>query len=172
MTCRMLRELLEAEPGDPQVADPALAAQRAAHLATCPACAAEKRSRAVLREALLEWKDAAAPDRLADRALARCATAPASGGRRRRGLPLAWTSLVPVLAVSAAAGWFWFGAGGNHQAAEAPRPLTADEHYALEALGTAADRVARAQDFSLGALERVLALTSEHQEHQEPQEER
>jgi predicted anti-sigma-YlaC factor YlaD len=126
--------------------------QRQAHAARCPECAAEARRLMALRRTLQALPEVAAPPDLAERALARCMVEPRP--RRRRAV---WWPVAGALAAASTAVALWV-MPISGPAPKPPAALSADERYALEALGRAGARVASTRDRTQQILERVIEL--------------
>jgi hypothetical protein len=124
--------------------------RRQAHAARCPECAAEAGRLMALRRTLQAWPEVAAPQGLAERVLARCVVEPRP---RRRAI---WWPM--ALAAACVAVALWVAPLLAPPVKEPPPRLTADEQYALEALGRAGARVASARDRTEQILERVIEL--------------
>lgn len=149
MRCTEYRAAVAAELDGEQ---PGLTAeQRQAHAACCPECAAEERRLLALRRTLQALPEVAAPQALAERALARCVVEPRP---RRRSV---WWPMAGVVAAASMAVALWVRPISGPPPGT-PTPLTPDEAYVLAALGRAGERVAATGDRTHQILERVMEL--------------
>jgi hypothetical protein len=138
VNCAHFREMLSAEAAPPD-------AER--HAEACAPCALEARLERRIRAELAGWEEAPAPERLAERALARCVVAPLPV--RRRWSWAAWATVAPAAAGALALG-LWLRAPAPPVPAAQPVP-----DQVLQALIRAGTRVAHAQARSEDALTRI-----------------
>jgi anti-sigma factor RsiW len=155
MTCQKYRASIDAElHGELPAAE---MEARQSHTAACPDCAAEALREQQLSSLLRGWADAEAPRLLAERALAQCVFEPRAASREL--FRWRWRAAGALIAASAAAG-LWLTRPSTQSVSGGPTPEEiAQAHRAVSVLRRVGAHVARAEDHSMSALERVIRLT-------------